>query len=76
MMLKTAKLNKQGGSVANETGNVLENFVNDILIRKGYEFIDKKKFKLSLCLEQKIYTRQLIIGETIYGTKWSNQGNI
>ena len=63
-------MRKQGGSIANEQGNILENFVNDALIRKGYEFVEKKKFAIALYLEQKIYTRQLIVGDTIYGTKW------
>lgn len=63
-------MNRQGGSIANEQGDILEDLVNSVLLKKGYEFVDKKKFNLALYLEQKIYTRQLIIGETIYGTKW------
>lgn len=32
---------RTGGSIANETGNILENFVAQTLDRKGYEFIEK-----------------------------------
>ncbi len=41
---------KAGGSIANETGNILDpagdecqNFVAQTLDRKGYEFIEKKQ---------------------------------
>ncbi len=61
----------QGGSVANYTGNVLENFAEQTLVRKGYEFIPRNKFTVSLCLNQKIYTRKQIIAPTIYSTKWN-----
>ncbi len=62
---------KAGGSIANETGNILENFVEQTLIRKGYEFIPKNKFTVSLSLNQKIYTRQQVIAQTIYNSKWN-----
>jgi hypothetical protein len=58
----------QGGSIANQTGNMLEGFIEDILIRKGYGFIDKKKFRPSVYLQQPIYTKQFYIGLSIYGT--------
>lgn len=62
---------KAGGTIANETGNILENFVAQTLDRKGYEFIEKKKFNVALSLNQKIYTRQLHLTQTIYDTKWN-----
>jgi hypothetical protein len=62
---------KQGGSTANETGKILENFVESTLQRKGYEYVEKKKFKIALSLNQKIYTKQFNLGETIYNTKWN-----
>lgn len=62
---------KAGGSIANETGNILENFVAQTLDRKGYEFIEKNKFKVAMALNQKIYTRQLHLTQTIYDTKWN-----
>lgn len=61
---------KQGGSIANETGKILEEFVNDTLLRKGYQFVTKNKFDMCLCLRQKIYTRQKIVAQTIYNTNW------
>jgi hypothetical protein len=61
----------QGGSVANSTGSVLENFAEQTLVRKGYDFILKNKFTVSLCLNKKIYTRKQIIAQTIYGTNWN-----
>ena len=64
-------MKKQGGTIANETGNILENFVESTLIRKGYEFIDKKKFRVAMSLNQKIYTKQLHLTQTIYDTKWN-----
>jgi hypothetical protein len=65
-------IKKQGGSTANDTGKVLENFVDNTLLRKGYEFIERNKFIVAMNgLNQKLYTRQLIIAETIYGTKWN-----
>jgi len=45
--------------------------VNNILKDKGYEFIPKNKFQAAIALRQKIYTRHLIICETIYGTNWN-----
>ena len=62
---------KQGGKTANETGNVLENFVEQTLIRKGYEFIEKNKFRVAMSLDQKIYTKQFHLANTIYGSKWN-----
>ncbi len=59
---------RTGGSIANETGNILENFVAQTLDRKGYEFIEKNKFNVAMTLNQKIYTRQLVLAQTIYDT--------
>lgn len=50
-------IKKAGGSIANETGNILENFVEQTLIRKEYQFVEKNKFKVSFALNQKIYTK-------------------
>jgi hypothetical protein len=62
---------KPGGSIANATGSILENFVENTLKTRGYEFVDKKKFKIALSLNQKIYTTQFHLAETIYGSKWN-----
>ncbi len=58
-----------GGKVANDNGNELEVFIEGILSRKGYQFIDKKKFTSAIYLEQPIYSRQVFIGQSIYNTK-------
>lgn len=57
------------GQKANRTGKELENFIQNILNRKGYEFIGKKDFEAACCLEQPIYSCQFPIGMSIYGTK-------
>lgn len=58
----------QQGSRANYTGNRLENFIENTLVEKGYAFIDKKKFKPAIYLEQPIYSKQVYIGQSIYDT--------
>ncbi len=62
------EMKKQGGFTANLTGNRLENFVEYILVEKGYKFIDKKKFKSEIHLEKPIYSKQYSLGKTIYET--------
>ena len=59
---------KQGGTVANETGKSLEDFIENHLVSAGYTFIDKKKFKPALYLEQPIYSKQVYISRSIYDT--------
>ena len=51
-------------SGANYTGSTLEKFIHDRLIERGYQFIERGKFKASLYLEQPMYTRQYHIGYT------------
>jgi len=60
---------KQGGHIANKTGNMLESFVEDILDRKNYTYIDKIKFRPAIYLGQPIYSKQFNIAKSIYGTK-------
>lgn len=52
----------------NKNGNQLEDFVENILIDAGYQFIDKKKILTARVLQQKLYTKQKKICETIYHT--------
>ena len=59
---------KQGGTVANNTGQNLEAFIENALIRHGYQFVDKAKFKPSIYLEQPIYSKQVFICKSIYDT--------
>ena len=63
-------MKKQGGKIANTNGNQLESLVKQILEDKEYQFINKNKFLLATRgLEQKLYTRQLTICESIYSTE-------
>jgi len=61
-----------GGKQANLTGNALEIFVKDSLIRCGYtEFWNHKKslFENKEFIEGKQYAKQVPCGLSIYGTK-------
>jgi hypothetical protein len=66
---KTAQVVLPSGKVANVNGDELEVFVEAILLRKGYQFIQRNKFSPAIYLEQPIYSRQVDIGESIYQTK-------
>ena len=60
----------QGGATANFNGNELEKFVFDKIIKKGFEYVEAKSFLLSIeSVEKSIFSTQVHIGETIYGTK-------
>jgi hypothetical protein len=59
---------EQAGTKANYTGKILEDFIEGRLKERGYTYIDHKKFLPALYLGQAIYTRQLVIGKSIYGT--------
>ncbi len=54
---------------ANYTGKVLETFVWNRLVERNYQFVDKTKFKAAMYLEQPIFSAQVDIGTSIYGTK-------
>ena len=58
----------QGGKAVN-TGNTLERFVLHTLEDKKYTFVQSRKFLAACCLPQPLYTRQIHIGESVYGTK-------
>jgi hypothetical protein len=59
----------QGGTQANYTGTVLEKFIQDRLIERGYAFIPNKKFDAAKYIEQPIYTRRYYVGLNIYESK-------
>jgi len=61
-------MTKQGGTVANQTGKSLEDFIENRLVSAGYTFIEKNKFKPALYLEQPIYSKQVYISRSIYDT--------
>jgi hypothetical protein len=56
---------KQGES-ANRHGQELEKFIRNAIEGKGYTYVDKAFFKAACCLDQAIYSSQLIIGNSIY----------
>ena len=59
------------GTKANRTGNALENFVEDILIRNDYtEFTNHKKqvFAMRQFIGGKQFVKQPLCGESIYGS--------
>lgn len=59
---------EQGGRIANTTGNMLEGFIEDILKRKKYTFVNKKDFIPASKFNEPIYTRQFEICKSIYNT--------
>lgn len=59
---------EQGGKTANKTGKALEEFITHRLEESGYTFVDKKNWKTARYLDQPIYTRQLYLCQSIYGT--------
>lgn len=56
------------GKAANYTGSTLEKFIADRLIERKYQYIVRDKFKAAMYLQQPIYTKQMHLGESIYGT--------
>lgn len=55
------------GHLANKQGKQLENFIKTILEDKDYQYIEKNKFIVATSvLEQKLYTMQLKVSESIY----------
>jgi len=55
------------GKRATKTGKSFEKFIQNRLSENGYEFIDIDHFIPATYNEQSIYTKQLIIGKSIYG---------
>ena len=53
---------------ANYTGDILEQFICDRLKERKYTFVERSQFKAALYLEQPIYTKQFLIGKSMYGT--------
>ncbi len=59
---------KQGGKTATETGKRLEEFITHNLKENQYTLVDRTKWKTARYLEQPIYTRQLYLCKSIYGS--------
>lgn len=60
---------EQGGKKANRTGNHLEMMIEDSLQRNGYSHTQKKHFFQTIEENKLIYTRQINLCDSIYGTK-------
>ena len=56
------------GSKANFTGKQLEEFIDGVIQRKGYEFVKPNNFKGLKNTDRPLYTRQLEICKSIYNT--------
>ena len=64
------RIMKQGGTVANENGKKFEIFVENLLINNGYEFITSEKYwDFAKSSESPIFSKQVNVGESIYGTQ-------
>lgn len=58
----------QGGSQANYTGTVLEQYILSRLTERGYTLVPQRRFIPARYLEQPIYSRRFHIGSSIYNT--------
>ena len=58
----------QGGTQANYTGTILEQFVLSRLHERGYTYMSPNRFTPARYLEQPIYSRRFHIGQSIYET--------
>ena len=61
-------LSKSSGCLANDNGAALKESIANILIRRGYAEISKKKFLAARFLRQPFFTREFTVGKSIYGT--------
>ena len=62
-------MTRTSGSIANSNGINLEDTIENILRRDGYTEVDKNRFiEFSKVAEQPIYSKQVVIGKTIYDT--------
>lgn len=57
------------GSRANYTGTILQTFIEERLVERGYTYVDSKHFQPSIYLKQPTYSREFNIGKGIYGKK-------
>ena len=57
------------GTRANYTGSELENFIDNVIIRRGYTFVEKKRFETAKYLGQPVYSKQYPISKSIYNTQ-------
>jgi hypothetical protein len=57
------------GARANYTGNSLEEFVHNTLIRKGYKFVEHRQFDAERFLDRPIFTVHYPVARSIYDTQ-------
>lgn len=57
------------GAQANYTGNSLEGFVYNTLIRKGYDLVEHDAFEAGRFMDQPIFTTHYPIAKSIYDTQ-------
>lgn len=62
-----AKIPTQGGNAV-EFGNELEAFVWNALVRRKYEYVPREKFFPACVLPQPLFTKQIVVGDSIYDT--------
>ncbi len=57
-------------NIANINWKSFEKLVKELIEKKDYIFLEKKKYLTSKdILEKKVYSRQVMVGKTIYDTK-------
>ena len=57
------------GTRANYTGDALEEVIYNTLVRKGYQYIDKRQFESARYLDQPVFATQYFIAKSIYETE-------
>ncbi len=57
-----------GGGQAHYTGTVLQKFIEDRLVERGYTYVVRKKFRPAVYLNQPIYSHQFYVGRSLYET--------
>lgn len=58
----------QGGTTANYTGKVLQEYIASRLKERGYTYVPSKRFIPARYLEQPIYTNQFQLCQGVYDT--------
>lgn len=57
---------KTSGTIANNNGTNLEVFIENLLAKHGYSPIHSNKFEAARYLQQPIYSKQFMVGTSIY----------
>jgi hypothetical protein len=70
-MPQNIKIPDQAGKRAVKTGKRLESFIKQALEENGYRFVHRKDFRVDLFLKQPIYSSQVNICKSIYGSDYN-----